>query len=67
MGLLVSFLSLAKIVPGIAIAYGAWTIWKKDKFNFSTLMFNFLRCSRFTLSETLRITLRANVDIKSDV
>ena len=30
MGLLVLFLSpLAKIAAGIAIAYGAWTIWKK--------------------------------------
>ena len=29
MGLLVLF-PLAKIVPGIAIAYGAWTIWKKE-------------------------------------
>lgn len=31
LGLLVLFLSpLAKIGAGIAIAYGAWTIWKKD-------------------------------------
>jgi len=31
LGLLVLFLSpLAKIAAGIAIAYGAWTIWKKD-------------------------------------
>ena len=30
LGLLVLFLSpLAKIAAGIAIAYGAWTIWKK--------------------------------------
>ena len=30
MGLLVLFLSpLAKIAAGCAIAYGAWTIWKK--------------------------------------
>tara|TARA_Y200000002_G_scaffold308946_1_gene265310 strand:+ start:666 stop:830 length:165 start_codon:yes stop_codon:yes gene_type:complete len=31
MGLLVLFLSpLAKIAAGIAIAYGAWTIWKSE-------------------------------------
>jgi|TARA_B100000925_G_C21657804_1_gene324293 hypothetical protein len=31
MGLLVLFLSpLAKIAAGIAIAYGAWTIYKKE-------------------------------------
>ena len=31
LGLLVLFLSpLAKIAAGIAIAYGAWTIYKKD-------------------------------------
>jgi len=31
LGLMVLFLApLAKIAAGIAIAYGAWTIWKKD-------------------------------------
>ena len=31
LGLLVLFLSpLAKIAAGIAIAYGAWTIWKSE-------------------------------------
>ena len=31
LGLMVLFLApLAKISAGIAIAYGAWTIWKKD-------------------------------------
>ena len=31
LGLLVLFLSpLAKIAAGIAIAYGAWTIWKTE-------------------------------------
>ena len=31
LGLMVLFLALiAKIAPGIAIAYGAWTIWQKD-------------------------------------
>ena len=29
LGLMVLFLALAKIVAGIAIAYGAWTIWQK--------------------------------------
>ena len=31
LGLMVLFLApLAKIAAGLAIAYGAWTIWKKD-------------------------------------
>ena len=31
LGLMVLFLApLAKISAGLAIAYGAWTIWKKD-------------------------------------
>ena len=31
MGLMILFLSpLAKIAAGIAIAYGAWTIWKSE-------------------------------------
>ena len=31
LGLMVLFLApLAKIGAGLAIAYGAWTIWKKD-------------------------------------
>ena len=31
LGLMVLFLApLAKIAAGLAIAYGAWTIWKKE-------------------------------------
>ena len=31
LGLMVLFLApVAKIAAGVAIAYGAWTIWKKD-------------------------------------
>ena len=29
-GLMVLFMALAKIAAGIAIAYGAWTIWKSE-------------------------------------
>ena len=29
-GLMVLFWQLAKIAAGIAIAYGAWTIWKSE-------------------------------------
>jgi hypothetical protein len=32
LGLMVLFLApLAKIAAGIAIAYGVWTMWKKEK------------------------------------